>query len=98
MKMGELILDIIQEESERLMPIMGERTVGMMPVTAFLLEKYVEALKSSEDFNHNIYRMLSVVIDTKVYSGTCKDGEDPEEVKRMLNVRAMMDEMKREEG
>lgn len=96
MKMGELILDIIQEESERLMPILGEYTVGMMPVTAFLLEKYVEALKSSEDFNHNIYRMLSVVIDTKVYSGTCKDGEDPEEVKRMLNVRAMMDEMKRE--
>ncbi|MBP3469726.1 MAG: hypothetical protein J6K26_09455 [Lachnospiraceae bacterium] len=94
--MGEFILQIIQEENERLASILGEGTVGMMPVTVFLLEKYVEALKSSEDFNHNIYRMLSAVIDTKVYSGSCKDGKDPEEVKRMLQVRAMMDEMERE--
>lgn len=92
---GEL-MRIMQEENEKLASILGEGTVGMMPIRAFLLEKYVEALKSSKDFNNRVYHMISMMFGAKVYSGRCKDGKDPEEVKRMLQVRAMMDEMERE--
>lgn len=91
----EKLLQLIQEENERLSSTLGHTTVGMMPIRVFLLEKYLETMKASKNFNHDVYHMLSIAFGSRSYEATCGADEDPEEVKRMLHVRAMMDESTR---
>lgn len=91
----EKLLQLIQEENERISSTLGHTTVCMMPIRVFLLEKYLEAMKASKHFNHDVYHILSIVFRSRSYEATCRADGDPEEMKRMLHVRAMMDELTR---
>lgn len=91
----EKLLQLIQEENERLSSALGHTTIGMMPIRVFLLEKYLEAIKASKHFNHDVYHILSIAFKSKSYEATCGIEEDPEEIERVLKVRAMMDELTR---
>lgn len=86
---------IVQEENEKLAPVLAEVTVGMMPIRVFLLERYVDAMKSSKDFDNEIYHIISMAINSKMYCAECSKNGNPEKVKRMLKTRAMIDEIGR---
>lgn len=94
--MPEELLKLFREEEARMNEFLGTCTVGMLPVRVFLLEEAVKAMKASKEFNHQVYHMLGLIMGCEVHSDTVKAGEDLEEVRRRLQVRAMMAEMERE--
>ena len=95
-KNEEWLLNVIEEERDKLLPILGECNAGKLEIRVFILESFLEAMKGDPSFNQGIYHALKKLVGWKMYSATAHKGEDGEEVKRQLEVAVMMDKMFRE--
>ena len=90
----EYLNKLITGEHDKLKPVLGEVPAGRMEIRAFLMEQYLNAIKSDPDFSNEIYQAINKVMTFRTYSAKAHQKEDPEQVMRRLEVAAMIDRMK----
>ncbi|MEY8265128.1 hypothetical protein AALA79_01925 [Lachnospiraceae bacterium 64-25] len=90
----EYLTRLVTEENDKLKPVLGEVPAGRMELRAFLMERYLDAIKSDSDFSNEIYQAINEVMTFRTYSTKAHQKEDPEQVMRRLEVAAMIDRMK----
>lgn len=89
------ILQLMNEENERLNAVLGECPLFMAPLRAIILESYLEAIKTTPGFPEEVYQELKKILRLRMIRDTAEPGEDPEEVKRRMEVRKMLAELTR---
>lgn len=89
------ILQLMNEENERLNAVLGECPLFMAPLRAIILESYIEAIKTTPEFPEEVYQELKKILRLRMIRDTAGPGEDPEEVKRRMEVRKMLAELTR---
>ncbi len=87
----EWLTELVAQENERLKPVMSIIPPGRMEICAFIIERYLDAIKSDPSFNHEIFQNLSKVITFRMYRAKAHQTEDQAQVMRQLEVAAMMD-------
>ncbi len=89
------LVDRIKEEDEKLKPILGECSIGRLPIRAFLLECYLESMKAEPAFDKDIYNAVKKIVGFRMFTAVAGKGDDRGQIERQLEVAAMMEEMRR---
>ena len=89
------ILQLMNEENERLNAVLGECPLFMAPLRAIILESYLKAIKTTPGFPEEVYQELKKILRLRMIRDTAEPGEDPDEVKRRMEVRKMLAELTR---
>ena len=87
------ILQLMKEENDRLNAVLGECQMFMAPLRAIILENYLDAIKTTPGFPQEVYQELKKILRLRMIRDTAGPGEDPEEVKRRMEVRKMLAEL-----
>lgn len=87
----EWLTELVAQENERLRPVMGIIPPGRMEICAFIMERYLDAIKSDPSFNHEVFQSLNEVMTVRMCRAKASQMEDPKQVMRRLEVAAMMD-------
>lgn len=88
------LTELVAEENEKLRPVLGVVSAGKREIRAFLMERYLDAIKSDPDFNNDILQCLNEVMAFRTYRAEAHQDEDHKQVMRRLEVAAMLDRMK----
>lgn len=86
------ILEIIHEEKKKLDPVLESCPGDKSEIRAFILERYLEGYKAAPGFNSVLFEALNAFFGSKTLTAVCRPGEDPEEVRRRMQVAAMIKE------
>lgn len=89
------LLDQIKEEDAKLQPVLGECSIGKLPIRVFVLEQYLRAMKADPEFSTGAYNAIKTLVGQKMFSTTVKKGEDVEQAKRRMEVAVMLAERSR---
>ncbi len=85
------LMKIVDDENKKLLPVLGQCITGRMEIRVFLMEKYIQAMKSSAEFDNDVYCKLKHILQWRMYSAAAHKGEDQEKIKREMAVAIMLD-------
>lgn len=87
----EWLTELVAQENERLKPVIGMIPPGRVEICAFIMERYLDAIKSDPSFDYEVFQAINEVMSMKMYRIKAHQTEDQAQVMRRLEVAAMMD-------
>ena len=90
----DLLTKLITEDNQKLPSVLGVTPGYMMEIHAYLLETYLDAIKSDPDFKPEVFQSIKGVMACRTYRAKTSPEEDHAQVMRRMEVAAMIDRMK----